>query len=61
MSSDPSDSVRSNLSCADPATGAIRASETTDLESFVVFGRQIYGFVGADLVVITPPAVCFQS
>jgi hypothetical protein len=57
-SSSSTDSV--NLSCADPATGAVRASETSPLvDDEIASGTSLYAFEGKSLVTITPPAKCF--
>jgi hypothetical protein len=55
-----------SLTCADPRTGAIRASEPTpmDIIAPVASGNLLYAFassggVSGSVVVITPPAKCF--
>ena len=47
--------------CADPATGAVRASETVQagVRDFIASGSLLYAFHDNDLVTITPPAKCF--
>jgi len=57
-----------DLTCADPATGAVRASETTPstVSAPAASGQKLYAIASAngvidDVVVITPPAKCFAS
>ncbi|MGO9343598.1 MAG: hypothetical protein ACLP6E_13940 [Acidimicrobiales bacterium] len=59
-------SQAADLVCADPRTGAIRASELTTLGPFapVASGHSLYALTSPvgnvnDVVVITPPAKCF--
>ena len=47
------------LTCADPATGAVRATESAQVRYPIASGALLYAFEGKDLVVITPPAKCF--
>jgi hypothetical protein len=52
----------SDLTCADPVTGAIRASETTGVTEPIASGRRLYALSESDVVeVITPPAACFAA
>ncbi len=55
-----------NLVCADPATGAVRASELTTLGPFapIAIGHVLYALTSplggvSNVVVIAPPAKCF--
>ncbi len=51
-----------NLTCADPTTGALRASESTPVPVFapIASGHTLYAVTGLGaVVVITPPAKCF--
>jgi hypothetical protein len=48
-----------SLTCADPATGAVRASESVQVGDPIASGPLLYAFENKDLVVITPPAKCF--
>jgi hypothetical protein len=48
------------VSCADPATGAIRADEATDLLDPVASDGRLYALSAVNqVVVVTPPAACF--
>jgi hypothetical protein len=47
------------LTCADPATGGVRATESAQVRYPIASGALLYAFEGKDLVVITPPAKCF--
>jgi hypothetical protein len=50
------------LSCADPTTGAVRASEPTPVAVFapIASGTRLYALASPGaIVVITPPAKCF--
>ena len=50
----------SSLTCADPATGAVRASESSQVFTPIARGQQLYAVVWpGTVVVITPPAKCF--
>ena len=48
-----------SLTCADPTTGAVRVSESVQVGDPIASGPSLYGFVGTNLVTITPPAKCF--
>jgi outer membrane protein assembly factor BamB len=51
-----------NLTCADPTTGAVRASETTSVpvSAPIAIGTTLYAVASSgEVVVITPPAKCF--
>jgi hypothetical protein len=48
------------LTCADPATGAVRASESVQVSDPIASGPLLYAFEDNDLVTITPPAACFR-
>lgn len=48
-----------SLTCADPANGAVRASESVQVEDPIASGSLLYAFHDYDLVTITPPAKCF--
>jgi hypothetical protein len=57
----------SDLTCADPTTGAVRATESTSVtvSSTVADGSKLYAVASSegsldDVVVITPPAACFS-
>ncbi len=47
------------LTCADPATGSVRASESVQVGDPIARGALLYTFAGTDLVTITPSAKCF--
>ena len=47
-----------SLTCADPASGAVRANESAEVEDPIARGRLLYAFERMDLVAITPPAEC---
>lgn len=52
----------STLTCADPTTGAVRASEPTSVAVFapIASGNQVYAVTASgSVLVITPPAKCF--
>ena len=56
-----------DLTCADPTTGAVRATESTSvaISSTVADGSNLYAIASSegspdDVVVITPPAACFS-
>jgi hypothetical protein len=52
------------LTCADPANGAIRGTETAVVNGAIARDGVVYGFAplgnGARLVAITPPPACFK-
>jgi hypothetical protein len=48
-----------SLTCADPATGTVRASESVQVGGPIASGSLLYAFEGSDLVALTPPAKCF--
>jgi hypothetical protein len=47
------------LTCADPATGVVRASESAQVMDPIASGSLLYAFYDNNLVTITPPAKCF--
>jgi len=54
--------VLNGFQCADPETGAIRATEAMPIAFFedpYALDHVVYAFDGSDLVAISPPAVCF--
>jgi len=52
----------SDLTCADPVTGAVRASETAGVTDPIASGPHLYALSESDVVeVITPPAACFAA
>ena len=59
--SPPSSSAMS-LSCANPDTGVVRASEVspTNYGITAVVNGVAYGFDGSDLLAIVPPSACFR-
>ena len=57
----PATGATVTLTCADPATGTVRASDSVQrgVEDFIASGSLLYVFHDNELVGITPPAKCF--
>lgn len=56
-----SNAETATLTCADPTSGAIRASESTSVtvEAPIASGSLLYAVASGGVVVITPPEKCF--